>query len=301
MHSAAARQNNISQRKLMKKARQKRVNRSLGGNIVLFSIVAVLGVFMAFPMIYTVGNYLKPLDELWRFPPTMFPRNPTYKNFVDIFVLLQSSWVPVTRYIFNTVFITAVGTFGHVIIASMCAYPLAKYRFPGSKIIFSVITLSLMFSTAVTSIPNYLIMVKLNWIDTYQALIVPAFGSSLGLFLMKQFMEQLPTALIEAAKIDGSSEWHLFWHIIMPNVKSAWLTLVVFSVQALWNTGANIFTYKEELKTLPYAISQIVSGGIARACAGAAVTVILIVVPVVTFVITQRRIIETMASSGIKE
>ena len=285
-------------RRLVKKAK---VNRSVAGNALLFLFIAVLGVFMSFPLAYAIGNAFKPLDELWIFPPPLFPSNPTLRNFSDMFNLLQSSWVPVSRYIFNTVFITTAGTFGHVILASMCAYPLAKYKFPGSDRIFKVIVMSLMFSTAVTGIPNYLIMVQLDWIDTYKAIIVPAFGSALGLFLMKQFMEQLHISLLEAAKIDGASEWTIFWRIVMPNVKPAWLTLTVFSVQALWNMGSSIFIYEEQLKTLPYAISQIVSGGIARAGAGAAVTVVMMIVPISVFIITQRNIIETMASSGIKE
>ena len=283
------------------RTRTKKVNRSKGGNIALFVFIGVLGIFMSLPMVYAVGNAFKPLDELWLFPPPLFPKNPTLTNFSDLFRLLQNSWVPLSRYLFNTIFITVVGTTGSVIFASMCAFALAKIDFPGAGFIFKLIVTSLMFSTAVTSIPNYITMVRLNWIDTYKALIIPVMGSSLGLYLMKQFMSQIPDALIEASQIDGAGYIRIFWKIIMPNVKSAWLTLIVFSVQALWNMGASVYVYSEQLKTFPYAISQIISGGIARAGVGSAVTVIMMIVPIGTFLITQSNIIETMSTSGMKD
>ncbi len=283
------------------KNKTKRLNRSLGGNIVVFSFITIFGVFMSLPLVYTIGNAFKPLDELWLFPPPILPRNPTLKNFLDLFYLLQNSWVPISRYFFNTLFITVLGTLGQVIFASMCAYPLAKHKFPGAKFIFKIIILSLMFSTAVTSIPNYLTMVNLGWVNTYQAIIIPAMGTSLGLYLMKQFMEQLNDSLLEAAKIDGAGEFTIFWKIVMPNVKAAWLTMIVFSIQGLWNMGSSVFIYSEQLKTLPYAINQIISGGIARAGVGSAVAVIMMIVPISVFIFTQSNIIETMASSGIKE
>ena len=265
---------------------RRKINRSLGGNIAIFGFITLIGIFVAMPLVYTIGNAFKPLDELWRFPPSLFPENPTLTNFSDLFLLLQNSWVPLSRYLFNTVFITFVGTMGQVIFASMCAYALAKHKFPGAKSIFGLIVTSLMFSTAVTAIPNYLTMVNLGWIDTYKSIIVPAMGSSMGLYLMKQFIEQIPDVLIEAAKIDGAGEFRIFWKIVMPNVKPAWLTVIVFSVQALWNIGETTYIYSEQKKTLSYAISQIISGGIARAGVGSAVTVIMMSVPILTFIIT---------------
>ena len=195
--------------KKLRAKRHKRVNRSLAGDIAVFTTISLLGIFIALPLVYAIGNAFKPLDELWIFPPPLFPRNPTFKNFIDLFVLLQNSWVPLSRYFFNTLFITAVGTFGQLVLASMCAYPLAKHPFPGAKWIFQLIILSLMFNATVTAIPNFLIMSGLGWVDTYKAIIVPAMGSTLGLFLIKQFMEQLPDELLEAAKIDGAGEMRL--------------------------------------------------------------------------------------------
>ena len=281
--------------------KRRRLNRSLGGNIVMFLCIALLGCFMALPLVYAAGNAFKPLNELWIFPPHLFAKHPTLRNFTDLFSLLQNSWVPITRYFFNTFYITCAGTAGQVILASACAYPLAKHKFPGHLFLFRLIVLSLMFSQVVTAIPNYLIMSALGWIDSYQAVIVPAMGSTLGLYLIKQTIETLPDSILEAAKIDGASEYKIYWQIVMPNVKAAWLTLIVFSVQMLWNTNASVFIYSEQLKTLPYAIGQIMAGGIARAGVGSAVTVLMMLVPVGVFIFSQSSIVETMASSGMKE
>lgn len=283
---------------LLKRAK---INRSHAGNFVVFVFIFVLGAFMALPLVYAISNSFKPLEELWVFPPPLFPNQPTLENYTGLVSLMATSWVPMTRYLFNTIFITVVGTAGQVIFGSMCAYPLAKHPFPGHKVIFRLIFFSLMFSTAVTGIPSYLIMVQLGWVDTYLAVIIPAMGSSMSLYLMKQFMGQIPDALLEAARIDGAGEWRIFWRIVMPMVKPAWLTLIVFSVQALWNMGSSNLIYTEQLKTLPYAISQIVSGGIARAGVSSAVMVIMMIVPLTVFIITQSNILETMATSGVKE
>ena len=170
-----------------------------------------------------------------------------------------------------------------------------------SKLFFSIVVTALMFNGYVTAIPNYLIISKLGWIDTYWAIIVPAFAAPMGLFLMKQFMEGLPMSLVEAAMIDGASRWKIFIQIIMPNVKPAWLTLIIFSVQNLWNNKAATFIYSEEKKTLVYALQQIQSGGIARTGQAAAVTVVVMVVPILIFVLSESQILETMASSGLKD
>jgi ABC-type glycerol-3-phosphate transport system permease component len=276
-------------------------NRSIAGDILIYLLLVLVGIAMVFPLVFLIGSSLKPLDEFFRFPPPVWPSHPTTDNFSDLFVTMGQSWVPFSRYLVNTVFITFVGTLGHLIIASMAAFVLAKYQFPGGKMFFAVVTTCLMFSGYVTGIPNYLIMSKLGMIDTYWALILPAFAAPIGLFLMKQFMEGLPTALIEAATIDGASTFGVFWHIVMPNVKPAWLTMIIFSVQGLWNTSAATVIYSEAKKTLVYALNQIQAGGIARTGQVAAGQVIIVAVPIIIFVLSQSRILETMASSGIKD
>ncbi|MCL2360814.1 MAG: carbohydrate ABC transporter permease [Defluviitaleaceae bacterium] len=279
----------------------KRVNRSLAGTVMLFIFLALVGAFMAMPLVLTINNAFKPLDELFLFPPRFFVRNPTRGNFTDLIILMQGSWVPFSRYVFNTIFITGMGTVGHLFLASAAAYPLAKNNFPGKNILFSIVVLSLMFSVVVTSIPNYMIITWLGLNNTYWAIILPAFSASLGLYLMKQFMEQIPDSLIESARLDGASEFTIYRSIVMPNVKPAWLTLVILMFQALWTTTGGVFLRDEQLKPLNFAMSQIVGGGIARAGAGAAVMLVMMSVPIGFFIFSQSRIIETMTTSGMKD
>ena len=158
-----------------------------------------------------------------------------------------------------------------------------------------------MFSGAVTSIPNYMVMSWLGWINTHASIIVPSLGFSLGLFLMKQFMEQIPDALLEAAKIDGANEYRIYWTIVMPNVKPAWLTLMILQFPILWGSDGGNFIYSENLKTLHYALGQITQGGIARAGVGAAVALMLMIVPIALFIVSQSSVIQTMTTSGMKE
>ena len=278
------------------------LNRSPGGNIAILFFLALVGVFMALPLVYSVSSALKPLDELWMYPPRFFVHNPTFKNFRDLFDLMGDNWVPFSRYVFNTFFVSVVGTFGHVILSSLCAYALAKHNFPGRNFLFQMVVLSLMFSAVVTQVPSFLIMSKMKLINTFGAYILPAFCSSLGLYLMKQFIEtSIPDSLLEAARIDGAGEGRIFWRVVMPLVKPAWLTLIIFSFQGLWNTSATVLIQREELKTLNNALSQIVSGGIARTGTAAAAAVIMMVVPILVFVISQGSIVETVATSGMKD
>ena len=288
----------VYHKKLIKR---RKPNRSIAGDFFLYLFLVLVAVVMAFPIVYAVSNALKPLDELFKFPPKILAQNPTMDNFSDLFVTIGKSWVSFSRYLFNTVFITFAGTFGHLIVASMGAFVLAKYDFPGNRTFFKLVTVAMMFTGYVTQIPNYLILNKLGWIDTYWSIIIPAFASPMGLFLMKQFMEGLPTSLIEAAQIDGASVWKVFTGIVMPNVKPAWMTLIIFSVQGLWNNKASTFIYSEEKKTLVYDMQQIQSGGIARTGQGAAVLVVLMVVPIAIFIFSESQILETMASSGLKD
>jgi len=280
----------------------KRLNRSLGSDVFIFSVITFFALLMALPLVYAIVSSLKPVSELWLFPPRFFVSNPTLRNFSDLFSLMSDSYIPFSRYIFNTLFISAAGTAGHVIAASLCAYAICKMRFYGSRVLFKIIVLSLMFNASVAGTVSFIIISRLHMMDNYAAVILPAFASSLGLYLMKQFMEGMVNdTLIEAAKIDGAGDWRIFWRIVMPMVRPAWLTLIIFSFQGLWNTGASVYIQSEELKTLNYAISQIVSGGIARAGVGAAATVLMMIVPIMVFVITQSNVVETMSASGMKD
>ena len=278
-----------------------RTTRSLAGNIFNLLFLSILGVFMAMPLVYVVCNAFKPIDELYLYPPRFFVQNPTLDNLKDLMTIMNNSWVPISRYFFNTLFVTVAGTTGHVIFASMAAYVLEKHHFYGSKAFFGLVVLTLMFSPTVTSIPNFVIMSGLHLVDTYWALIIPPIGSALGLFLMKQFMVTVHDSLLEAAKIDGAGELRIFFGIVMPTVKPAWLTLIIFSFQSLWNSTGGVLIRSEQLKPLPYALNQIMAGGYARAGAASAVGLVLMSVPIIVFILSQSQILDTMSTSGIKE
>lgn len=288
-------------RRRLFRRKPKKLNRSMAGNSIMFVIMFICGIFMALPLVMIINNALKPLDELFQFPPKIFVRNPTFENFTDLFVLMNNSWVPFSRYILNTIIITGGGMVGHVICASLAAYPLAKHQFPGKDLLFSMVVLSMMFSWTVTQIPQYIIISWLHINNTYAALVLPAFSFGMGLYLMKQFMEQLPDSLMESARLDGASEWHIFWRIVMPNVKPAWLTLAIFQFQQMWGNTGGLFLRSEELKPLQYSLQQITAGGTARAGAAAAVTFIIAAVPITFFLICQSSVLETMTTSGMKD
>ena len=278
------------------------LNRSRGGDAGITFVLSILGLFMFLPMVYVVMQSLKPLDELWMFPPRFYVVNPTLSNFTDLFNLMNTSWVPFSRYIFNTVFVSVIGTTGNLFLSSMAAYAMAKIKFPGGKTMFKTVRTSLMFHSTVTGITSFMIMGALGWIDTYWARIVPAWATTLGLYLMKQFMEtNVNDSVLESARLDGASEFRTFWTIAMPMVKPAWLTLIIYSFQGLWNAGASVYIQSEQLKSFNYAIQQVMAGGIKRAGAGAASTVIMMLVPIMVFVVSQSNIIETMGSSGMKD
>ena len=278
------------------------LNRSAGGDTGITVMLTLLGAMMFIPMYYVVVQSLKPLDELFMFPPRFYVMNPTFDNFADLFTLMGDSWVPFSRYIFNTVFITICGTLGNLVLASMAAYSLAKLRFPGRNAIFQVIVMSLMFHSTVNQVTHFIILSSFGWIDTYLSIIVPSLATTMGLYLMKQFMEtSVPDTVLESARLDGASEFRTFLIIAMPMVKPAWLTLMIETFKSLWNAGASIYIHSEELKTFNYAIQQIISGGVARSGAGAASIVVMMSVPIIIFVLNQSQIIETMGSSGMKD
>lgn len=283
-----------------KSKRKKRLSRSWQGDVILSIVLIGFAIFSAYPLVFTIANSFKPLDEIFIFPPKLLPRNFTWDNFNDLFNLIGNTRIPISRYFFNTIFITVIGVAGHVLLAALSAYPLAKHEFPGKTIINQLIIYSLMFSTLVLAVPNYLVISWLGLIDTHWAIIIPAWGFTLGLFLMRQFMTTIPTELLEAAKIDGAGEFRIFFQVVMPLVKPAWLTVIILLFQQLWSTDGGAFIFTENLKPLSYALQQIVRGGIARTGTAAAVAVIMLIVPITVFIFSQTRIIDTMAHSGLK-
>lgn len=262
--------------------------------------------FTALPLVYMISTAFKPLDELFLFPPRFLVRRPTTQNFADLLQTVNGTVVPFTRYIFNSVFTTAVVVVCTVVVSAMGAFGLVKYNPPGGKTMFAVVIAALMFSPHVTMIPRYLVVNQMGMINTYWALIIPRIAVAYNFFLMKQFTEQFPDSYLESARLDGASEWTLFWRIAMPSLKPAWSTLVVFSFVANWNDYFTplIFTTSQAMKTMPLALQTIAGGpaamNIGRAGAVAAATFILNAPTIIIFTLMQRGVMKTMAYSGIK-
>lgn len=284
------------------KYRRSLMNRSRLGNVMVWIVLIVAGLFMSVPLIYAVTASLKPFEEIFLFPPKLYVINPTWDNYTALFSLTGELTVPFSRYLFNSFFIAVVTTVIQIIFASMAAYPLAKGDFPGKNVIFNVIVFSLMFVSQVTFMPQYILMAKLQLLNTWWSLLLPTVGSSMGLFLMKQFMEQIPYAIIESARLDGAGEGRIVFSLVFPNVKPAWLTLAIFTFQGMWNTTGSAYLFDEDIKLLPTALAQITqSNATARMGVGMATTVILMIPPILFFILSQSNVVKTMAFAGIKE
>lgn len=281
--------------------RTKKINRSIPGTVLLAVLLIVFGVFMALPMLYAITAAFKPLEEIFLFPPRLFVRHPTLENFKIMGDLVSNLWIAFERYLFNSIIVALLGTGVYLLIATLAAYPMAKHDFPGRKWMNELITVALMFTPAVTGLPQYVIMTRLGMIDTYWAMILPGLASTMGVFLCVQYLGTLPNTLLEAGKIDGAGEFGLFWRLVLPNIKPAIFTILIFQFQSMWNLSPGNVIYSEKLKTLPLVLSQIATAGISRAGVGSASALLLMIPPILVFVISQSNVMETMSHSGIKE
>ncbi len=285
-----------------KKSAVKRYTRSTAGNITLVLFLVIGGLFSTLPLIYCICTSLKPLDELLIFPPRFFVQRPTIGNYTILPDLMASLRVPLSRYIFNSIFTSFFTTFIYILVALMAAYSISKGTFKGRNGIFWTIQFALMFNAYTLAVPQYLIFSKLGLIDTYWIYILPPMASTMGVFLGKQYIEgYVPDALLEAAKIDGANQFKVFWSIVMPTIKPIWLTLLLFTFRDIWSAVPAGKIFSEELKILPQVVTQITAGGTARAGSAMAVTVIMMIPPILVFLVSQSSVAESMSSAGIKE
>lgn len=286
---------------MKKRAEYKRYTHSRLGNFTYFFFLILAGAFSMLPFIYCICTAFKPLDELLVFPPRFFVHRPTVENFVILPTLIEKLRVPLSRYIFNTAFITFAGTALHIIVASMAAYVLAKTDIKFKKAIFAVVQLSLLYNAYTLEVPRYLIYSNMKIIDTLWVYILPAIPSTTGVFLIKQYMDSsVPDSLLEAARIDGAGPVSIYFKIVMPITKPAWMTLMLLSFQSLWSAMPSGTVFSEKLKTLSYVLSSITAGGIARAGSAMAAAVLMIIPPIIILVISQTNVVETMGSAGMK-
>ena len=283
-------------------AQYKRFTRSRAGNVVYFSFLFLMGLFSMLPLVYCICTAFKPLDELLIFPPRFFVSRPTLANFTVLPTLLEKMRIPFSRYMFNSIFISIVSTFLNIFVSSMAAFTLSKSKLKFRNAFFWIVQFSLLYNATTLGVPQYLIFSKLGIIDTYWVYILPAIPSSMGAFLIKQYVDSgVPDTIMEAARIDGANVFVIYWRIIMPMIKPAWMTQLLFSFQGIWSitpTAGTVFS--ENLKTLPYVMGSVSAGGTARSGAAMACTVLLMP-PILVYFVSQSNVMETMGSAGIKE
>ena len=269
-----------------------------------FAILIPFCVFMVLPIVYIFNHAFKPFDELIEYPPRFFVKNPTFDNFIEFFKVSSISDIPVGRYIFNSLVITVVVCFLSIVVAAMTGYALSKLRFKMKDVIFEINNIALMFVGIAVTIPKYIITDAIGLTDTFWVHIIPALAIPVGMFLIKQFIDQIPNDLIEAAKMDGATELKIFWTIILPLIKPAIATVVMLSFQTVWNVAGTSSTYvdNEGLKTFAYYVSTLSSSSNTVAAQGlsAVATLIMFLPNFVMFIILQSNVMNTMAHSGIK-
>lgn len=292
----------LRERRTASVSQAKRYTRSRFGNFVYVAFLLLFAVFSVLPLIYCVATSIKPLDELMVFPPRFLVTRPTIQNYAALPGLLSNLRVPLSRYIFNSTFISVITTVLYVFISTMAAFVLTKSRIKGRKVIFTAVQYALLFNGFTLAIPQYLIFSYLKIIDTYWVYILPYLASTMGVFLMKQYMEgSVPDALLEAARIDGAGYFRTFIMIVFPMVKPCCMTLTLFAFRDVWSTVPGGTIFSESLKTLPTIMNQITAGGIARAGSAMAVTVIMMIPPILVYIVSQSNVLESMNSAGIKE
>ena len=280
---------------------RKKYGGSRGGDIAIFIVLFLLGLFMLFPIYLSLVQSIKPSQEFFLFPPKLYAMSPTDQNYVDLLNTASNMWVPFSRYIFNSALVAVVVTVSQLLFTSSAAYALSKPNYPGKRMLNKIIEVALLFTSTVLYIMQYMVMATIGLIDTYLAITLPYIATPMGLFLMRQFMGQIPDAMIEAAKLDGAGHLRICWQIVMPNVKPATLTLLIFAFQGAWQINGYSFIYNEALKPIPTVLQSIQASGIARAGVAAAAVVIMMIPPMLIFVICQSNVLETMAQSGLKD
>jgi ABC-type glycerol-3-phosphate transport system permease component len=273
--------------------------------IILITLFTGLAVFMALPIIFIFNHAFKPQNELFLFPPRFFVQNPSGRNFELLFLHANNSTVPFSRYLFNSILVAGLTVVSVIVISTMAAYVLAKFRFHFKALILSLITLSLMFAPETVSIPRYLIINGLHINDTYFGHILPALASPLAVFMLIGFISQIPNELLEAAKIDGCSQLGIFRKIVLPLSVPAIATISIFTFQGVWGDveTSTLFMHEETMRTLAFYVNTLVTGlqnNVAGQNVAAAAGLMMFIPNLIIFLVFQRRVLETMVHSGIK-
>lgn len=274
------------------------------GQIKFYILLLPLAVVMSIPVIFVLLSAFKPMEELFKFPPTIFPRNWTMENFSKMFSAMSANLVPASRYIFNTLIITVLTVVLCVVFSVFAGYVLSKSKLKIKKLLFEINTAAMMFVPVAVSIPRYIIIVRLGLYDSFLSNILPIVAVPVGLFLLKQFIDQIPDALLEAARIDGASEFRIIMRIVFPLLKPPIATVALLSFQSAWGNveASNLFIDDETLKSFAYFMTTFQSGnmGIAGTGVSAASALVMFVPNLIIFIVLQSKVMDTMATSGIK-
>ncbi|GLI10601.1 ABC transporter permease [Paenibacillus tyrfis] len=285
--------------------KKSRLNRTTPFQWALTVMLTLLAAFMLLPMVYLFNHALKPYHELFLYPPTFLARQPTFENFYDLLVVTKTAVVPVSRYLFNGSIVAIATIVLGTLISALCAYALSKHRFVGKKWMFSVIIVSLMFAPETVQIPRYYVISQLGLINTYWAHILPVIALPVIVFLFKQFIDLLPDELLEAARLEGANEFTLFGRIILPLCMPAVATAGILIFQSTWGNmeTSTLYVEDETMKTLPFFVSTLTSGlanSVARQGVAAAAGLLMFLPSFILFLLLQRKVISTMAHSGLK-
>jgi ABC-type glycerol-3-phosphate transport system permease component len=267
-------------------------------------ILIPIAIFFGLPIIYIFNHAFKPLVELFEWPPRFFVQNPTFDNFIDLFAVTSSTGIPMSRYLFNSLLITSLTVFASIVVGSLAGFALSKLEFRFKATLLWVNNIAIMFVGASVSIPRYLVIEQLGLIDSFWVHIIPGLAIPVGLFLIKQFIDQIPRDLIEASRVDGANNLQIYWYVILPLIKPAIATIAIVAFQGVWNNTevSNLFINDESLKTFAFYMTTLTTTGNAVAGQGmaAAASLIMFIPNLVIFVILQKNVMNTMIHSGIK-
>lgn len=267
-------------------------------------ILIPVAIVMALPIVYIFNHAFKPLSELFAWPPRFFVINPTTKNFRDLFAVTSTTGIPMSRYLFNSIVITGVTVILSIVISSLAGFALSKLDFKLKKPLLLANNIALMFVGSAVIIPRYLVIERLGLIDTFWVHILPGLAIPVGLFLIKQFIDQIPKDLIEASRIDGASDITIYFSIILPLIKPAIATIAIVSFQGVWNNAETSMNYinNESLKTFAFYMATLTttSNTVAGQGMAAAASLIMFIPNLVVFIFLQKNVMNTMAHSGIK-
>lgn len=271
--------------------------------IPLYLYLIPVAAFMGAPIVYIINHAFKPMDELYAFPPRFFVSHPSLINFRNLFQTAAGSSIPISRYIFNSLLVTVAVVFLSIMISTMAGFALSKMKFKLKTPVFEINNLALMFVATAVTIPRYLTISTIGILDTYWAHILPLIAMPVCLFLIKQFIDQVPNSLLEAAQLEGANAFTIYRKIIIPMVKPAIATGAILAFQAVWNNveTSNLFTSSEGVRTLSFYMNTLSGVGTVQGQGTAAAAALIMFIPnLLLFVVMQSNVMNTMAHSGLK-